>query len=260
MQAVTARVLREAIGVFFRDTFNANTVEEVCTELGFEPPAPPDDLAFSSKRGYVVRRLQGQTLTDLATLAVQLDEEHDVPELRELIARLGPVGVTGQAKNLIFGALGPKHRMVLSDAINNDVQLVGNEQYCLYYDRPLDTGGLIWRQLTTWWSEREHLEALTADEVSQHLYRRLTQSLDNEAEELILRRYAQRYVDPGRTFRRWYPRCTCTTTPTPAVTSDPRVHPCHASGWTSSSCFPIGSESSSNWMDASTTASGPAAT
>ncbi|MFF1873006.1 hypothetical protein [Kitasatospora herbaricolor] len=196
MPTVTARVLREAIGVFFRDTFNANTVEEVCTELGLEPPAP-DETAFSSKRAYVVRRLQDKHLADLVTLAVQLDEEHDSPELRALIAQVGPVGVAGQPKNLIFAALGFKHRMVLSDAINNDIQLVGNEQYCLHYDQPLDAGGLTWRQLTTWWAAREHLAAHTEADISLSLYLRLKESLDNEAEKLILRRYAQRYVDLG---------------------------------------------------------------
>jgi hypothetical protein len=197
MSVVTTRVLREAIGAFFRDAFNADTVEEICTEMGLEPPAPPDDIAFSSKRAYVVRRLQGKPLVDLVTLAVRLDEEHDVPELRQLIAQVGPVGVAGQPKNLIFAALGPKHRMVLSDAINNDIQLVGNEQYCLHYDQPLDAAGLTWRQLTTWWAAREGLGASTEEQVSQNLYHRLLKSADNEAEELILRRYAQRYVDVG---------------------------------------------------------------
>ncbi|MBC3842055.1 hypothetical protein GXW82_23300 [Streptacidiphilus sp. 4-A2] len=127
---------------------------------------------------------------------MQLDEQHDASELRDLIAQVSPVGVAGQPKNLIFAADGPKHRMVLSDAINNDVQVVANADFCLVYDRPLDAGGLTWRQLTEWWADREGLSGWTDDKVSQSLYARLGQSL-NDAEMVILRRYSQRYVDVG---------------------------------------------------------------
>ncbi|TQF04397.1 hypothetical protein E6W39_21950 [Kitasatospora acidiphila] len=197
MPTITVRVLREAIGVFFRDRFNSDAVEEICVEMGLRPPEPPDDVAFKSKRAYVVERLQGQQLADLVTFAMRVDEEHDAPELRELIAQVGPVGVAGQPKNLIFAADGPKHQLVLSDAINNDIEVVANDQFCLVYDRPLDAGGLTWRQLTEWWAAREGLEAWTETAVSQNLYARLAQSLDNDAEKLILRRYSQRYVDNG---------------------------------------------------------------
>jgi hypothetical protein len=40
-------------------------------------------------------------------------------------------------KNLIFAADGPKPRIVLRDAINNDLEIAGNAGYCLVYDRPL---------------------------------------------------------------------------------------------------------------------------
>lgn len=189
---VTVRVLREAIGVFFRDSFKADTVEEICVEMGLRPANPPDDMAYFSKRAYVVARLQGMSLADLVTFAMEVDEQHDAPELRDLIAQLEPVGVAGQPKNLIFAADGPKHRMVLSDAINNDLEVVANAEYCLVYDRPLDSSGLSWRQLTQWWEEREGLQGWADDKISQSLYARLGQSL-NEAEMLILRRYSQRY-------------------------------------------------------------------
>ncbi|MDX3131413.1 hypothetical protein PV367_16880 [Streptomyces europaeiscabiei] len=197
MPTVTVRVLREAIGVFFRDRFNADAVEEVCVEMGLRPPDPPHDVAFTSKRAYVVSRLQGMHLLELVTFAMRVDEEHDAPDLRELIAQVGPTGVAGQPKNLIFAADGPKHRLVLSDAINNDIEVIANEQFCLVYDRPLDAGGLTWRQLTDWWGAREDVAGPTETSVSQSLYARLAQCLDNDAEKLILRRYSQRYVDIG---------------------------------------------------------------
>jgi very-short-patch-repair endonuclease len=197
MATVTARVLREAIGEALRDRMNSDVVEEVCVELGLEPPNPPYDVAFNSKRAYVVRRLAGKSPAELITLAIRVDEEHDAPELRELVSRVAPVGVAGQLKNLIFAADGAKPRIVLRDAINNDLAVVDNEQYCLVYDRPLDAAGLTWRALTEWWKEREQLTDHSDQEVSQSLYRRLAKSLGNDAEQLILRRYAQRYVDLG---------------------------------------------------------------
>lgn len=46
-------------------------------------------------------------------------------------------GVPGAMKNLFFAANGPKPEIMLGDAINNDVLIVKNEQFCLVYDRPL---------------------------------------------------------------------------------------------------------------------------
>ena len=46
-------------------------------------------------------------------------------------------GVQGQSKNIIFAANGPKPEIVLRDAINNDVEIVKNAEYCLVFDRPI---------------------------------------------------------------------------------------------------------------------------
>ena len=61
-------------------------------------------------------------------------------------------------KNLIFAADGPKPRIVLRDAINNDLEIVENAQYCLVYDRPLADTGLTWRQLTAWRARSDSLD------------------------------------------------------------------------------------------------------
>lgn len=56
-------------------------------------------------------------------------------------------GVQGSIKNLIFAANGPKPEIVLADAINNDIRIVKNEQYCLVYDQPIPERGLLWKDL-----------------------------------------------------------------------------------------------------------------
>jgi very-short-patch-repair endonuclease len=107
-------------------------------------------------------------------------------------------GVPGSMKNLIFAADGPKPEIVFSDALNNDVRVVKNEQFCLVYDRPPAAHGITWADLTSWWADREGLTGAPASEVSLSLYRRLDRSLgDNGAERRILRTYTDRYVRLG---------------------------------------------------------------
>lgn len=111
--------------------------------------------------------------------------------------RIG-AGVPGSMKNLIFAADGPKPEIVFSDALNNDIQVVKNERYCLVYDRPLGAHGLTWADLSSWWADRERLSGNSANEVSRSLYQRLDRSLgNNDAERRILRAYAERYVRLG---------------------------------------------------------------
>jgi hypothetical protein len=51
-------------------------------------------------------------------------------------------GVVTPAKNLIFAANGPKPELVLRDAVNNDIEITRNGEYCLVYDRPIPADGL----------------------------------------------------------------------------------------------------------------------
>src|SRR2546423_3831577 len=194
LSTVAPRVLREAIGVFLRDRLKSDDVEEFCVEIGLAPPDSPEATAFTSRRAYVGRRLGGKSVAELVDIAVRVDEELDAPELRELIAKIGSAGVPGLPKNLIFAADGPKHRIVLSDAINNDIKIIKNEQYCLVYDRPIGLDGLTWGDLAAWWSDREQLSHLNERQLSSSLHKRLLDSLVNDAERMILDRYAHLHV------------------------------------------------------------------
>ncbi|KOX14545.1 hypothetical protein ADK67_42075 [Saccharothrix sp. NRRL B-16348] len=107
-------------------------------------------------------------------------------------------GVPGSGKNLLFAADGPKPEIVFSDAVNNDIRVVKNEQFCLVYDRPLPARGLTWTDLTVWWADREKLIGARSDEISSSLYRRLDRSLGtNDAERRVLRTYADRHLRLG---------------------------------------------------------------
>lgn len=100
-------------------------------------------------------------------------------------------GVAGAPKNLIFAANGPKPDLVLADAINNDVRIARNEQYCLVYADPIPATGLLWQDLVRWWEAMVPPSGGTAPE--RALYDRLVQSLDSAPERMLFRHYFKRY-------------------------------------------------------------------
>jgi very-short-patch-repair endonuclease len=101
------------------------------------------------------------------------------------VVRIG-VGVSGNVKNLIFAANGPKPEIVLSDAVNNDVQIIKNAEYCLVYDLPIPQTGLMWSDLVTWWAGMKGNSKSSID-TERDLIRRLIASLDpNSKPERLL--------------------------------------------------------------------------
>jgi len=102
-------------------------------------------------------------------------------------------GVDGQLKNIIFASTGRKPRIVLTDAINNVIEVVENAEYCLFYDRPLSDAGLTWAELVDWWRATNNLEGQDGIEVGRSLYRRLAASLGSEPERTLFRAYCARY-------------------------------------------------------------------
>jgi very-short-patch-repair endonuclease len=95
-------------------------------------------------------------------------------------------GVSSEVKNLIFAANGPKHEIVLTDAISNEIKIVKNQEYCLVYDRPVLEKGLLWEELVDWWRDEKELHNLTRSEQRHNLFDRLKISLGNNVPENIL--------------------------------------------------------------------------
>ncbi|MBN9097968.1 MAG: hypothetical protein J0I49_07665 [Pseudonocardia sp.] len=137
-----------------------------------------------------------KTVPELIDLAGKVVEEYGDTELAAAAGKFGANGVDGELKNLIFGADGPKPRIVLRDAISNIIEVVENGEFCLIYDRPLAANGLTWRELVDWWS---HVSSPAGAERARalDLYDRLIRSLDNDAERLIFRTYCERYGRDG---------------------------------------------------------------
>ena len=109
-------------------------------------------------------------------------------------------GVVGTAKNLIFAADGPKPEIVIVDAINNDIQIVKNAEYCLVYDAPIPSTGLRWIDLVRWWAGKQGLDAASIT-TERRLYDRLRKSLGSSQPEMSLFRtyyfkdFKQKYGD-----------------------------------------------------------------
>lgn len=104
-------------------------------------------------------------------------------------------GVSGTMKNIIFAADGPKPKIVLEDAVNNDIRIERNADNCLVYDRPLHPEGLTWADLLSWWRDRQSLPAEMSDlDAGRDLCNRLWKSLASEPEQALFRAYARTYL------------------------------------------------------------------
>lgn len=97
-------------------------------------------------------------------------------------------GVSGAAKNLIFASCGPKPEIVFADAVNNDIKIEKNAEFCLIYDQPISKDGLLWKHLIEWWAARTDSNIDDPD-TERNLYRRLKQSLGSPPELLLFRAF-----------------------------------------------------------------------
>lgn len=83
-------------------------------------------------------------------------------------------GLRGRPKNLIF-ASSVKPDLRLSNAIDNDIEIVTNADKVLVYDRPIGADGLTWGELQLWWAETNQID--DSNEAKASLYKRLLVSL-----------------------------------------------------------------------------------
>ncbi|TSE15701.1 hypothetical protein B1A87_007090 [Arthrobacter sp. KBS0703] len=190
------KTLRSAIAGALSEA-KAYEVAEECIRYGLELAGESED-PWSGKSRYVEKKLNGLTLDELISLGHKVHEDYPSDELEHLLTLVGAGGVAGELKNLIFAADGPKPRIVLRDAVNNDIQIVEHADRCLVYDRALPPEGLTWRALVAWWAKTEKVPDDAEPEVARDLYRRLKLSMgDNAAEKLIFDSYCALYRTHG---------------------------------------------------------------
>jgi hypothetical protein len=195
-ERLTPQVFRDAVARTLTRQVKAYDIVDECVRLGLWPQGNDEDPRASKWR-YVERRLRHLKLPELVELARKVIDVYDDQALSRLLAMADAGGVRGEMKNLIFAPLGPKPKIVLSDAINNDLQLSDNPGGALVYDRPLAESGLTWRQLVAWRAGSDSLAENEEHAAARELYRRLLKSAANDAERLVFERYCARYRTHG---------------------------------------------------------------
>ncbi|MEG4586604.1 hypothetical protein QUA54_15465 [Microcoleus sp. MOSTC5] len=100
-------------------------------------------------------------------------------------------GVPSRVKNLIFASKGPKPKIVLLDAVNNDIGITGNEKNRLFYEESVPSSGLSWSNLVQWWAARTNTDPISS-ETDKALRERLCDSLESEPERLLFNSYFER--------------------------------------------------------------------
>lgn len=195
---LTPKVLREAIASALAGV-SANELAEECVRFGLPPEKEGEDGPWRGKWRYAERRIRHWKLPELLQLGHDVAAVYDNHrDLNHLLGLGSPGRVRGEMKNLIFAADGPKPRIVISDAINNDLQIVENAEHCLVYDRPLAETGLTWRQLTAWWARSDSLDGEDERTAGRGLYARLLKCMDPKgAERFVFERYCARYRTHG---------------------------------------------------------------
>lgn len=94
----------------------------------------------------------------------------------------------GNMKNLIFAPLSNKPDIVIDDAIENDLKIVGNMGDCLFYNFESNADGLLWSTLVKWWEPNAISENIQKD-----LFSRLLNSLESKPEKDFFIQYYKIY-------------------------------------------------------------------
>ncbi|WP_285509989.1 hypothetical protein [Actinokineospora sp. NBRC 105648] len=84
----------------------------------------------------------------------------------------------GRPKNLLFASLG-KPDLRIIDALDNDIEIVGDTDDLIDYDLPVGSDGLRWRVLQDWWKEARGHD--TDEKAKRTLYTRLLASLPEDS-------------------------------------------------------------------------------
>ncbi|WAP53482.1 hypothetical protein [Streptomyces sp. S465] len=103
--AVKPETLRSAIASAVAE-LKSYEVPDECVRLGLAPGEESE--AFASKYRYVMKRLRQLAVPELTAVARKVLDEYETPELEQVLASLGMIGVDGEFKDLIFAANGPK--------------------------------------------------------------------------------------------------------------------------------------------------------
>ena len=98
--------------------------------------------------------------------------------------------ICSNMKNLVFAPLGKKPDIVIDDAIDNELKIVGDTDNCLFYNFEPNSDGLSWKNLVKWWKPKSLNE-----NVQQDLFTRLLNSMDSKPEKYFFTQYYKIYEE-----------------------------------------------------------------
>ncbi|ASU81100.1 DUF559 domain-containing protein [Actinopolyspora erythraea] len=81
-------------------------------------------------------------------------------------------------KNLIFAST-RKPDLRFRNAVDNDIEIVGDQDHVLVYDRTIGPDGVRWQDLQDWWKENQEISE--DEEAKRTLYERLRKSLPDNS-------------------------------------------------------------------------------
>lgn len=93
-------------------------------------------------------------------------------------------GVKGNIKNIIFASK-YKPEISISDALNNDINIIKNENAYLVYDLDISEKGLFWNDMVNWYCEKNNIFIKKEEAYLE----RLMYSLNSDPEKLFLKAY-----------------------------------------------------------------------
>ncbi len=94
------------------------------------------------------------------------------------------IGVQGAPKYIIFAPIGMKPDIVLTDAVNMEIQVVNDVDKFVVYDQPPPSSDLTWDMLVDWWCRKNNLDSCIEDN-RRKFGLRLKDSLQSEPERIL---------------------------------------------------------------------------
>ncbi|KOY86527.1 hypothetical protein AD998_10565 [bacterium 336/3] len=118
---------------------------------------------------------------------------YPVYKIRKIAQQLG----TKSPKNIIFASNGLKPEIILTDTLDNEIEIVKNGEFCLIYDEQInDFQGLTWKTLIDWWKNKNQGLFDKDIDYERDLYKRLEDSLnENESEKFLFFNYFKVFKD-----------------------------------------------------------------
>jgi len=103
----------------------------------------------------------------------------EIEEYKQIFT-LQPLNSFGNIKNIIFASSRYKPEIIITDALENNIEIVKNGEYCLVYDLPIVNSTLTLGTLKTWWENKGN---------NENLFERLLKSGMNEIESRFFNVY-----------------------------------------------------------------------